>query len=315
MLTHHTGGTGAVVTLHVALAEAQRSGIGRWLQRARVQRDGTRREWLPRILERLGVPPPAGGLAALRYWEQTGERPEQWVAAADPVYLEAGMNHLHLHALPAALSPPADVRAAFESLATQLDAAGTGGRFLAVEGTGYLLAEAPLATAELSPALAQGAAPERWLPAPGTAPAHARLLAEVQMCLHDADVNRRRAAAGAPPLNALWLWGGGRAPGPSPRELPLLVGDDPVVRGYWKSASARAARWPGSLAAARALGAGAGDSFVAVPPAEDPAGVLAELAEMLQGGAPGRLTLLFADGASAELRRADRLRFWRRSTC
>lgn len=312
MLAHQTGGPGAVVTLHAALADAQGSGMRRWLRHAHVHADAARREWLPRILERLEVPLPDGGLAALRYWNQTGERPEQWLAAADPVYLEAGMNRLHLHALPAALSPAADVRAAFDCLAAQLDAAGTGGRFVAVEGTGYLVAETPLPTAELSPALAQGAAPERWLPAPGTAPAFARLLAEVQMCLHDADVNHRRAAAGAPPLNALWLWGGGRAPARSRRELPLLVGDDPVVRGYWKSAAARAVAWPGSLAAARVP---AGSDFVALPPAGDPAGVLAELAEMLRGGALRRLTLLFADGVSAELRRGDRLRFWRRATC
>ena len=101
------------------------------------------------------------------------------------------MNQLRLHALPASARTPGDVRELFAWLEQRLDAAGSGGRFEPVGGFGDLVAAAPGATAALSPELAQGPAPERWLPAPGDAPAHHRLLAEVQMCLYDADVNRR----------------------------------------------------------------------------------------------------------------------------
>ena len=35
---------------------------------------------------------PAAGLAALRFWGQTGERSDAWIAAADPVHLEARLS-------------------------------------------------------------------------------------------------------------------------------------------------------------------------------------------------------------------------------
>lgn len=281
----------------------------RWLARGRLDAPGRRREWLPRVLEAFALPAPEAGLGALRYREQTGAPPVGWIAAADPVWLEAGMNHLHLHALPASALPVEDVQATFERLQGQLgpDA------FVSVGAAGYLVSRDPIATAGLSPSLAQGLEPERFLPRRGMAhgaPEHDRLFAEVQMCLYDSDVNRRRIAAGMPPLNALWLWGGGTAPAPAERALPRLFADEPVLRGFWRSSSARAEGWPGTIRAC--LAAERGD-FVAMPPAGDTDRLLAELREVMAGGAIGRLVLLLADGASVELRRSDRFRLWRRA--
>lgn len=305
-----TGRMRAVVGIAAGLAEIDGAVTRRWLSRARVHTAAGRREWLPRILEALGLPPPAGGLAALRYQEQTGAPPERWVAAADPVWLEAGMNRLHLHALPAAARAARDVRDVFDRLGTGLGQDGTDGCFVAIGEVGYLLSETPVATAALSPELAQGASPERWLPAPLSAPGYHRLLAEVQMCLHDAEVNRRRAATGTPPLNALWLWGGGEAAPPAQQALPPLFADDAVLRGYWRSASAPAQPWPGTLP--QCLAAARGD-FVALAPPGDPGELLEALRRAVTRRALGRLTLLFADGATAELRPGDRFRVWRRA--
>lgn len=65
------------------------------------------------------------------------------------------------------------------------------------------------------PARAIGRNVDLWLPdvAPGADPAPARrwrrLLNEVQMLWFDHPVNRAREAEAAPPVNALWLYGGG----------------------------------------------------------------------------------------------------------
>ena len=58
------------------------------------------------------------------------------------------------------------------------------------------------------------------------------LMNEVQMLFHGADVNREREAAGKPPINGLWLWGGGRLPAVQPQErVGRVIGDHPLARG------------------------------------------------------------------------------------
>lgn len=54
---------------------------------------------------------------------------------------------------------------------------------------------------------------------------------EAQMVLHDHPVNRAREAAGRPPVNSIWPWGGGTLPqsGDSPHDV--IWSDDPVAQG------------------------------------------------------------------------------------
>lgn len=280
----------------------------RWLARARLQRRDHREDFLPRILDALALPPQDGGLAALRLWESSGEPPPGWVAAADPVYLETRMNHLRLRAFPESELPADEVREIFELLQDRLGE--TQPRtFTSAGTTGYLQLSKPIATAPVSPAVADGASPEFFLPQGPEAAGHDRWHSEVQMCLYDAPVNQRRMTSGRLPVNGLWFWGGGAAPPRIRRALPVLFAADQVVLGYWRSSMARAEPWPGSFSECVD---GAGGGFVAVMPrTADPAPGLAELRGLLARGRIRRLTLLFPGGMSAELRRGDRLRFWR----
>ncbi|HET6629356.1 MAG TPA: hypothetical protein VFG91_06255 [Woeseiaceae bacterium] len=281
----------------------------RWLARARLHRRNRREDFLPRILDALSLPPPDGGLAACRFRDWSGEPPQGWVAAADPVYLETRANHLRLRAFPASELPADEVRDIFELLQERLGE--TQPRtFTAAGATGYLRLATPIATAAVSPAVADGASPEWFLPQGPAAAGHDRWHSEVQMCLYDASVNQRRMRSGRLPINGLWFWGGGEAPPPARRTLPVLFGADPVVRGYWHGSLARAEAWPGNFSA---CADGAGGGFVAVVPGTpEPASALAELRRLLARGRIRRLSLLFPGGLSAELRRSDRLRFWRR---
>ncbi len=300
----------AIVALDAVFEDAAAPPVRRWLGRARLHRRAQREHPLPRILDALSLPPPEGGLAALRLWEASGEAPRGWIAAADPVYLETRMNHLRLRAFPCGEVPAGDVQAIFELLQAELGEP-SAPTFSSIGETGYLHLASPIATAPVPPAVADGASPDRFLPQGEEAAGHDRLHSEVQMCLYEAPPNARRMSAGRLPVNALWFWGGGVAPAPARRPLPFLFAADQVARGYWQSSMAAAEDWPGSV---QACADRAGGSFVAVVPATpELPDLLAELRGLLARGTIRRLTLLFRDGLSADVRRHDRLRFWRRA--
>ena len=289
------------------------AGIRAWLARAAIRRTAPTRPLLDRVIDPLGLPQPATGLAALRMWGQTGERPTVWVAAADPVYLEPRLDHLCLHGLGPEAVSKADMRGVFDHLQAVLgDDAGIG--FARIGKYGYLRADRPFATADSPTEVVDGRLPNDFLPAGEGAGAFRKRLSEIEMALHDAGVNRRREAAGLPPINSLWIWGGGRARDGDAQACPPLFSDDPLLQGYWLSRGGSAQAWPGSMAVCATAAAG---PFVAVPPigAGDVAALqscLAELRQALIGRRFKTLVLSFGDGIEAQVRRGDVMRIWRR---
>ncbi len=294
----------------------------RWLSRSRLRYDDAGDELLPRILAALHLAPPGSGLGALRMWGQTGERPTVWVAAADPVYLEARLDHVCLFALGGSELPVTDVRAIFDTVQAALGSNGSVGSyaFARIGALGYLRSDHAITTAAVSPRAVHGASPDIYLPEGEQAQAHDRLQSEVQMCLHESDINRQRGRVGMRPVNSLWFWGGGMAPPQVIRDVPPLFSDDPLMRGYWQSSTGTVLSWPGSLEACVDAAQG---GFVAVvpgtgdrPPMTDADAMsdLGRLRHMLSNGRLQSLTLLFQDGLRAEFRRTDRFRFWRRGS-
>jgi hypothetical protein len=181
---------------------------------------------------------------------------------------------------------------------------------------GYLQGGDPLATATVSSRVVDGCPPDDFMPGAEVNATHDQLLSELQMALHDHEVNLRRAASGRRPVNSLWLWGGGIAPEPQARPLPALFAGDPLLRGYWHSCAGAVEAFDGDFA--RCLDH-APQGFVAVMPEEDERSQdaalergLTELRAMQQGGHLHNLTILFRDGPGMEVRRSDRWRFWRR---
>lgn len=308
----------AVVVLPAGVnAAALRPGERRWLAKGRVRRTGRVHEPLQRLLGVLGRPAPREGMAALRKWGQTGERPDSWLCAADPVYLEARLDHLCLFALQDLAE--GELASLIETLQAEL-ATDRAYAFSSVGGCGYLEGAEPMATAAVSALEAHGELPDRFLPEGREAVGHDRLQGELQMCLHEHALNREREAAGRLPVNALWFWGGGRASaalaGLADEEpLPMLFSDDPLATGYWRAAGGRRAAWPGSFAGCAEASDGA---FVAVAPRVDDGEYgLEVLRKLLADGSLGRLTLLLCDddgdGLRIDLDRHARLRFWRRA--
>lgn len=272
-------------------------------------------EMLALALRAIGHAAPREGFAGLRFWGQTGERSGAWMAAADPVHLEARLNHLCVRALHGSDLTRAEWRALLDHLQAML---AHDDRFTLVRlgPFAYLRCEVPIATANVSPEIVDGREPDDFMPAGEDAAGHDRLLGEMQMALHDHEVNRMRAAGGKPGVNSIWFWGGGTAPAAEPRTVPPLFADDPLFRGYWASCSGVIRSWTEDIDAVLAH---APDGFVAVAPrdidespAQDLDYCLEGLRDALRSGGLERLKLLFRDGLEIDIGKSDAFRFWRR---
>lgn len=284
-----------------------------WLAQADLSESDRPQELLAAILTELNLPYPDEGLAALRMWGQTGDQPTVWIAAADPVFLEPRLDHLRLHALQRTGIPPSDLRPLFDHLQETL-AEDQGYGFARLGTCGYLRAEEPISTAMVPAYVIDQREPGEFLPTGEHTVMHRNILSEIEMALHEHPVNVRRVEEGKAPVNSLWLWGGGKAPEKVMRTQPPIFTDDPLLLGYWESATADADLWPGSFAACADASV---HGFVAVTPDGDMAPeslvrYLKELRELLRRKRISRLILLSRDGLRAEVRRSDTLKFWRR---
>ncbi len=63
-----------------------------------------------------------------------------------------------------------------------------------------------------------------------------RILNEIQMLFHGAELNRLREARGLAPINGLWIYGGGRFRAPEPSEYRQVWSDHPLARGLARAA-------------------------------------------------------------------------------
>ena len=286
-----------------------------WLAQSDLTLDSEPRELLSIITAELGLPYPDEGLAALRIWGQTGDRPTVWLAAADPVYLEPRLDRLCLHALRGAGIPASDLRPLFDHLQQTLADDRSFG-FARLGSNGYLRASQPISTAAVPSYVVDQREPGEFLPSGELTRTHRSILGEIEMALHEHEVNLRRIEEGKQPVNSLWLWGGGLAPEKTTRPQPPLFADDPLLAGYWESATAVGEMWPGSFAACAEASV---HGFVAVTPETDQRketlhGYLEELRGLLRSDRVSRLILLFRDGLRADVRRSQTLKFWRRDS-
>jgi len=286
----------------------------RWLSQGRLEELRAPVDPLAEVLRVLGREYPREGLAALRMWGQTGDRPGAWIAAADPVYMEPQLDRLFLHVLgPGDVSKP-ELRSLFDALQATLGGDGSLG-FARLGSCGYIRSQQSMVTSAVPAALLDRQNPGDSLPSAKLAADTLNLISEIEMTLHAQPVNAERQARGQPPVNSLWIWGGGFAPAQSRAPVPPLYSDEPLLHGYWESVSGNAAGWPGTIGAC--LDTASGGFVASVSPRQD--GVvaldaeLAALRDALRAGILSRIVLVSADGLRATLHRSDRLRIWRRN--
>ncbi len=303
----------AVVVLPPVGGRLRDASLRDWLARADLVQVEGPVELLAGVLGELGVPCPADGLAALRMWGQTGDRPTAWIAAADPVYLEPQLDHLILHDLQREGVPPSDLRPLIDHLQRVLADDGDIG-FVRLGSCAYVTAQQPLATAKQSAYAIDQRQPNDYMPTGEGADAYRRLSSEIEMALHEHEVNVARESQGLQPVNGLWIWGGGHAPEQNTEACPPLFADDPLLTGRWLSETGVAEPWPGSIDACLELAVA---GFVAVIPELDEdesvlESCLYELRLALNSRRLSKLILMFRDGVYADVRRSQRVRIWRR---
>jgi hypothetical protein len=229
------------------------------------------------------------------------------------VYLEARLDHLCLHAQDFTSAPASDLRPLIDHLQATLGDSDSYG-FARLGTCGYLRSTDPVATASVPPNVVHRDMPNEYMPQGDEANSYRKLVSEVEMALHDHEVNQRREEEGLQPLNCLWLWGGGVAPEQETVPHPPLFSNDPLLVGHWLSKTGVVASWPGDIpSCVEASLAG----FVAVVPEQDDPELLqrclSDLRDLLRSGRVSRLTLMFRDGIEASVLPAHRWRFWRRN--
>lgn len=158
-----------------------------------------------------------------------GKAGEYWLCAT-PMHFSAGLSDLTASLLEGEqrVSEEHRMRIA-ESISGHLEAAGFRLETTA-QGDWLLRCERRLDARTATPAAAARDLAAS-MPSGADAPLLKRLMAELQMLLHEHPVNEARARFGAAGVNAIWLHGGGAIEPAAPRALPLAHGDDPYLRG------------------------------------------------------------------------------------
>lgn len=135
------------------------------------------------------------------------------------------------------------------------------------------------------------------------------LLSEAQVVLHTHPWNERRVAAGKPPVNSLWFWGGGALPDQVAAPVARVHGGDALLRALALHAGLRQDPRGSGFEAPEE------DVLVDLRDARDADALharwLAPAADGVRDGALRELRLDFQDGAGCLLLRKHRWRVWR----
>ena len=250
-----------------------------------------------------------------------------WLCA-DPISLQAGMDRVALADAAALELDAAEAAALVESLNLHFGAEGI--RFLVPHPSRWytqLGAEEVVTTALVS---ALGLLSDGALPRGAAGPRWRTRMTEAQMVMHEHAVNQAREARGAPPVNGIWIWGGGARRTLTPRRAERWYAEDPLTRGLAQAADAMTGALPEALrredlaregvrwyvlpAAARAVGRGDVQNWRGALAALE-ADWFAPLAALLRRGDIGMASIHAVSPQatlSVEATRSDLRHLWRR---
>lgn len=158
------------------------------------------------------------------------KKPEGYWLRADPVHLHAGQKSLNLVDVNSlslnqhdALALAACVRRSFAEQGWELE--------VPVPARWYVKLDRKPAIRTTEVFSVIGRDIQEYMPRGDDAGTWHRLMNEIQMQLHNADINQLRAERGELPVNSLWLWGSGRLPGLLERCWTRVYSDDSNIMG------------------------------------------------------------------------------------
>ena len=152
------------------------------------------------------------------------------------------------------------------------------------------------------------ALPQDNIDAPGAARRWRSLLSEAQVVLHNHPWNARRSAAGKPPINSLWFWGGGTLPDQVSTVHGSVLSDDGLLGAL--AAAAHVPSLPVSPAFLPLEGSVVLDLRGARAYAQLSTDWLLPSLRALRKGTLERALLDFADGSGYRVEARQRWRFW-----
>jgi hypothetical protein len=191
------------------------------------------------IFRLFGHPAPWQGdwpVAAVTHALDSGHRDGDCYLRADPVHLRAGMNTLVLVDATSFALTYTEAQALAQEINTSYANEGLKLEVLHPRRWYMRLANVPAVQTyplskvvgrELKAYLPQGPDAQRWR----------KWLNEVQMILHASPINAERTSRGEPPVNSVWLWGGGPLPSVPPSPWRRVWGGDALSQGLARLAS------------------------------------------------------------------------------
>jgi hypothetical protein len=217
--------------------------LEKWLARSDIARDEARSttQWLAAAFS-LADPAPVAALSLAA----DGEPADGTWLRADPVHVRIDRERTSLHS-----AAVLDIeRGEADALVAALQAhfAADGFEFRAPAPDRWYVrvpgGEAP-DTMTLDEALGRNV--QKLVPAGKGRVKWPAVLTEIQMLLGTHEVNARREASGRPPVNSVWLWGGGERPRQVSAPYATVRADDAFARGLAIASGARVTQAPGTL--------------------------------------------------------------------
>jgi hypothetical protein len=252
------------------------------------------------LLRYFEIAPKGRPMAAITRQADAGDAADYAWLRADPVYIRPDIGGARLMAWGTLGLSPVDAGMFIEALAPMFSDAGFPISATAPERWYLRLPGATSMPAFAPPTDILGDDLFRHLPEGPDARSWRALLNEAQIVLHNHPRNIERVAAGLPPINSVWFWGGGTLPDAVHSPVRRMIGEDDELS-----------------ALAKLAGADVMDANETILIDLRRARTWAVLEAAIGETAPienrtGEWLLDFADGVRLRIRRTQRWRFWRR---